>query len=1081
MRQRRLLAYGTLGATLATLLIGVPPATADPTGAAPAPAAPAAAEAAAARKLTLFTGDQVTVRGKEVSVAPRDGVHFVRLQRDKADYIIPSDAIPLLKADRLDERLFNVTALLEFDFDKLSHLPLVVSDATAVRGLSTGSELEAVDGFGTKVPVADLAKTWQTTRTSLTKGKIWLDGVRQSNLDVSVPMIGAPTAWSAGFDGTGVKVAVLDSGIDDAHPDLAGKVVARHNFIPEIETGVDLNGHGTHVSSTIAGSGAASDGKYKGVAPGVSLLDGKVCWNVGGNGNCSDSAILAGMQWAAESGADIVNMSLGADDAIGVDPLEEAVNDLTAEYGTLFVIAAGNYNGWQFRVGSPSTADAALSVANFDKAGEVNWSSLRGPRIGDFGVKPDIGGPGTEITAARSPSALNHLPEGNYFAATGTSMATPHVAGAAALLAQAHPDWKAAQFKEALMATASPNTAYDVFAQGAGFVNVAKALSQPVTVTPASLSLGVLEWPHTEEPSARTMTYHNRGGQPVTLDLALDGNAPNGLLALSAKTLTVPAGGDASVQVTVDERASTAYGLYSGRLVATAGEVKVQTPFSVYHEEPAASVNISAIGKDGGAPGTVLIEMTNPDPENYANYTFYAPSQSVRVPLNSSWNVSAYIENPDGTVALLTNNKVVADGDQEVVLDGRKARPIEITVPDRAARSHDASVLVLRTADPILTYAGVSGELDTILTADVGPTEVPGVSTQVHAVFQGPARKDSAPDVYQLGWRIKGSFITGLVKHVSRRDLATVQAEYAQNATAVVAWRSNSSPDPDLAGGGYALTSTLPAVATPGRRTEYYNGDVAWQSDILEKTAVGDLWILDLVQPQAADYRPGRRYTERWNGAALNTTLTPVYAGWPTVARRGNTVQAIFDGYTDGAGHVGLPYSMTNHHLTLHKGDALLGEYDYLSGNWEVAAEPTTYQMRYVFDLPEPYRLSRRMETVWTFTTSAGQEGALPLTSIGFQPALALDNSAQAGSTLAIPLTFAQQATAGPVKSAEVSVSFDDGRTWTAAPTAEKRGRYAATVSHPKKTSGFVSLRATAVDSNGNTVTTTVYRAYALK
>ncbi|MEV7226212.1 hypothetical protein AB0M79_04180 [Polymorphospora sp. NPDC051019] len=91
----------------------------------------------------------------------------------------------------------------------------MVSDATGVRGLAAGRELEAVDGFATKAPVADLAETWQTIRTSAGQGKIWADGVRKSTLDASVPMIGAPTAWAAGYDGTGVKVAVLDSGIDD--------------------------------------------------------------------------------------------------------------------------------------------------------------------------------------------------------------------------------------------------------------------------------------------------------------------------------------------------------------------------------------------------------------------------------------------------------------------------------------------------------------------------------------------------------------------------------------------------------------------------------------------------------------------------------------------------------------------------------------------------------------------------------------------------------------------------------------------------------------------------------------------------
>ncbi|MEV0734201.1 S8 family serine peptidase [Polymorphospora sp. NPDC050346] len=1081
MRQRRLLAYGALGAMLVTLLVGVPPAAAQPPATPSAPAAPDTGDAEPARTLTLITGDQVTVRGTQVTVAPRDGVHFVRLQRDRSDFVIPSDAIPLLKSDRLDERLFNVTALLEFGFDELSYLPLVVSDATGVRGLAGGRELEAVDGFATKAPVADLAETWQTIRTSAGPGKIWADGVRKSTLDASVPMIGAPTAWAAGYDGTGVKVAVLDSGIDDTHPDLAGKVVARRNFVSEIETALDLNGHGTHVSSTIVGSGTASDDRNVGVAPGATLLDGKVCWNVEGRGNCSDSAILAAMQWAVESGASIVNMSLGGQDAPGVDPLEQAVNDLTAEHGTLFVIAAGNYNGWQFRVGSPSTADAALSVANFDKAGELNWSSLRGPRIGDYGIKPDIGGPGTDIVAARSPSALGHLPVGSYFAGTGTSMAAPHVAGAAALLLEANPDWKATQLKETLMATAAPNPAYDVFAQGTGFLDVAKALGRPVTVSPPSLSLGVLEWPHIEEPSGRTLTYRNPGDRPVTLDLALEGDAPEGLLTLSASTLTVPAGGEATVQVVVDERASTSYGLFKGRLVATGGDVKLQTPFSVYHEEPAAGLAISAVDRTGQTPGTVMIELVNPDPQNYASHTFYSASASIRVPLNSSWRLSAYIENPDGTIALLTNNRIVADADQEVVLDARRAKPLDITVPDRGAQPYDASVMVLRTGDPLWTYAGVSGDLAGIFTADIGPTGLPGVTTQVHAVFQGPARRDRAPDVYHLGWRVKGSFITGLVRHVPRRDLATVHAEYAQNATGVAAWRANSTPDPDLDGGGFMLSTELPGVVTPARRTEYYNDDVSWLSSIRERTVAGDLLMLELEAPKEVTYRAGRSHDERWNSAALTVTLAAPYPGTPAVLRDGDTIRASLTEYADGAGHVGLPYAIDNHEFTLHRGDTLIGGYDYMYGSWEVAAEPTTYRMRYAFDLPEPYRLSRQVETVWTFTTSAGQTGALPLTSIGFRPALELDNSARAGRKVSIPLTFTQQETAGRVESATVSVSFDDGRTWVPARTTEKRGEFTATVEHPRKLSGFVSLRATAVDAAGNTVTTTVYRAYEVR
>jgi hypothetical protein len=121
------------------------------------------------------------------------------------------------------------------------------------------------------------------------------------------------------------------------------------------------------------------------------------------------------------------------------------------------------------------------------------------------------------------------------------------------------------------------------------------------------------------------------------------------------------------------------------------------------------------------------------------------------------------------------------------------------------------------------------------------------------------------------------------------------------------------------------------------------------------------------------------------------------------------------------------------------------------------------------------------MESVWTFTSSADQQDVLPLTSIGFRPDVGLDNSTRAGSTVTIPLTFAQQATAGRVKSASVSVSLDGGATWVAVPTFDRFGTYTATVWHPRGTSGFVSLRATAVDTKGNSVTTTVHRAYELR
>src|SRR5262249_50823736 len=147
-----------------------------------------------------------------------------------------------------------------------------------------------------------------------------------ATIDPWVAQIHAPEAWAAGYDGAGTTVAVLDTGYDPTHPDLAGIVTGTANFTTDASV-VDGNGHGTHVASTIAGTGAASAGLHGGVAPGARLAIGKV---LDASGTGQDSWVLAGMQWAVASGADVVNMSLGGDVGDGTDPLSRAIDELSA-------------------------------------------------------------------------------------------------------------------------------------------------------------------------------------------------------------------------------------------------------------------------------------------------------------------------------------------------------------------------------------------------------------------------------------------------------------------------------------------------------------------------------------------------------------------------------------------------------------------------------------------------------------------------------------------------------------------------------------------------------------------------------
>lgn len=463
--------------------------------------------------VTLITGDVVTTRqsgskvGGTVDVrsatgAPADA-HVMESNDDL--YVYPNSVLPYVAAGTLDKRLFNISELVANGYDDAHRdkLPLIVSygskaasglrSATpkgatrvralgSVRGAALAEDRDRSADFWRAVTAAPASGS-RTAAVASASGKpafgegiarIWLDGVVKADLAESTSQIGAPQAWEAGDTGKGVDVAVLDTGIDAEHPDLAGRIAASQSFVPD-EDVTDRHGHGTHVASTIAGTGAASDGKEKGVAPGADLHIGKV---LSDEGSGQDSWVLAGMEWAAvDQHADIINMSLGnPTPSDGTDPLSAAVDRLSAETGALFVVAAGN-TGTDQSIGSPAAADAALTVGAVDSSDDVAWFSSQGPRV-DGGLKPEISAPGVDVLAARS--QYSPFGEGSYLTFSGTSQATPHVAGAAALLAAAHPGLTGSQLKDLLVSSSKQTPKYNAFQAGSGRVDVPSALSADV-------------------------------------------------------------------------------------------------------------------------------------------------------------------------------------------------------------------------------------------------------------------------------------------------------------------------------------------------------------------------------------------------------------------------------------------------------------------------------------------------------------------------------------------------------------------------------------------------------------------------
>ncbi|MFF1706908.1 S8 family serine peptidase [Streptomyces sp. NPDC058252] len=642
--------------------------------------------ASATRTVSLVTGDKVTVTDlgggkKTVTVErPEGATGAVRTQVvNGAVTVVPDEALPYLRAGTLDRRLFDVSELIRQGLtdQKTAELPLIVTyekraRAVTPRGAETTRALTSIGGAA--VDAAKGRTFWESLTHRSGIGKVWLDGRVKADMAESNAQIGTPKAWEAGLTGKGVTVAVLDTGVDTGHPDLAGRVSETRSFIDGQEV-ADRNGHGTHVTSTVGGSGAASDGRERGVAPGATLAVGKV---LSDQGSGSESQIIAGMEWAARDvHAKVISMSLGSTEpSDGTDPMAEAVDTLSRETGALFVVAAGN-TGAPSSIGSPGAADSALTVGAVDSADQAAYFTSAGPRYGDNALKPDLAAPGVDILAARSGLVGG---SGYYTSMSGTSMATPHVAGVAALLAEEHSDWTGAQLKDALMST-SKQLDSSAYVLGAGRVSVPDAVDASVTAT-GSADLGYYSWPYeANKPVTRTVTYTNSSGSAVELSLGVQG-APDGVATLADSTLTVPAHGTASTTVTGDG-SKAPVGDTSGQIVASvAGTPVAHTAFGLVKEEERYTLTVHVKDREGAATAAdVVVQQlaAGVDPFPAA----VGDSGTVELRLKpGTYSLTSFLDvhGSHGADSLglgfLAAPEITLDQNREVTLDGRRLREV---------------------------------------------------------------------------------------------------------------------------------------------------------------------------------------------------------------------------------------------------------------------------------------------------------------------------------------------------------------------------------------------------------------------
>ncbi|MFF6963436.1 S8 family serine peptidase [Streptomyces anthocyanicus] len=728
-------------------------------------AAARTAAADAARTVTLVTGDRVTVTDlgggrKTVAVErPEGATGAVRTSSfGGRTTVVPDEALPYLRDGSLDERLFDVGALLEQGLadSETGELPLIVTYGKGVRaatprGAERTRSLPSVRGAAVE---ADKGRAFwrEFTRRGAGVEGVWLDGRVTADMAESNAQIGTREAWEAGLTGKGVTVAVLDSGVDAGHPDLAGRIAQSRSFIPGEEV-ADRHGHGTHVTSTVGGSGAASDGKEKGVAPGATLAVGKV---LDDEGFGSESEIIAGMEWAARDvDADIVSMSLGSTEpSDGTDPMAEAVNTLSRETGALFVIAAGN-TGAPSSIGSPGAADAALTVGAVDSADQAAWFTSAGPRYGDNALKPDLSAPGVGILAARSRLAEG---SGDYTSMDGTSMATPHIAGVAALLAEEHPDWSGARLKDALMST-SKELDVSAYQLGAGRVSVPAAVGADVTAT-GSADLGFYSWPYeADEPVTRTVAYTNSSDTDVELKLSVRG-APEGVATLADTSLTVPAHGTASTTVTGDG-SKAPVGNTSGQVVAAdaSGKPLAHTAFGLVKEGERYTLTVHVKDRSGAAtPADLTVQRLTEGVDPFPAHVGDSGTLKLRLE-PGTYSLSSFLDvrGSHGADSLglgfLAAPEVVVDRDREITLDGRELREIGADVGRRTETRQ-----LLMEYDRGANGSDLFGAVQVPLTYD--------------SVFAAPTKKVAQGDFeYRTVWRLGKPLL-----EVKGIDEATVQS-----------------------------------------------------------------------------------------------------------------------------------------------------------------------------------------------------------------------------------------------------------------------------------------------------------------
>ncbi|MFG3712449.1 S8 family serine peptidase [Micromonospora sp. NPDC047730] len=1084
-------------------ILGLPalPASAAPGATAGTTTAP---EGATATTITLVTGDRVTVttapdgsRSYVAEPAPGSppGTFLARTDVDGDTFFYPSDVIGQV-GGRLDPQLFNVTGLLRDGFDdaRRDTLPLIVKSdpKAAARARSAADGLLSAErelpSIGASAAMLDKDDADELGETLDSFSRIWLDAkVRVDALDRNLIQIKAPEAWATGRSGKGVKVAVLDTGVDPTHPDLAGRISSSADFTGK-GNAIDGHSHGTHVAATVAGSGAGAVGIRSGVAPQADLIVGKV---LDDNGDGTNSMIISGMEWAVGQGARVINMSLGSGPTDGTDPVSTALERLTAQSGALFVVSAGNDGPRVGSVSAPSIAPSALSVAAVDYAGGTAVFSSRGPTRAPGLIKPEIAAPGVNIVAARAAGTNKGTPQPDprYMAMSGTSMAAPHVAGAAALLAEEHPDWKADRLKSALMGTAvAPPATQSIHEVGAGLLDANAALSQRLLASEVSVA-----FPGAEGTTTRKVTITNTGTAETTVSLAgvlgrSGAGTPAGLLAVSPSTLTLPAGGSGEVTLTVDST-GTPTGTYSGALTATPtdGSQALRVPLML---DRTRTVTVSALDRDGSpAAAQVTLLNTQSGTAITANIPADPGTADIRVPDGPYVVVGtvAMMVGGNHAAAILTLDN--ATDSDSIVLDARETRRWTVTVEGFDTRPELVAANLRRTTPDGKYWTGHSVLIggaygpfsrDTLWISPTNGT-MGGTVGRSERWRLADANSDhmTGDSKFLFDLTFADDEVPAEASHrLSRRDvrdLAKIRTTYKGYNEDHRYQEGSTVYGPGL----IALNITSPSYLTvPRVRTEYIQArDTQWMRFTYRRK---DRVELRNTPGPVTTYQPRTTTSATWFAGPLTTRAQGTITGArlelsmnDAVDTTGRTVDYIDFSYPQ-------KWSSTTR---LYRNGALVVDGGAKIDKTFDNAGPASYVLERSFTSGGVFPMGGEGQTRWTFRTDGSSGTATPVRLLNTRVTADLDLHNRARPNRKLTLEASITGASDTLRKVRAWVTADGGATWTEVDVSRRgKGEYAFVAPRTALVAGgFLGFRVTAEDAGGASIDQSLPRAIPVK